>query len=49
MYSDPEKNVSMILYTPIVRKLKPVTVQYAALKIAADRCGRYILKIKDID
>lgn len=49
MHSDPEKNVSMILYTPFVQKLKPVTEQYTDLKTAADRYGRYILKIKDID
>ena len=36
------------LYT-LVRRLKPVIEQHTDLKIAADRCGRYILKIKDID
>jgi DNA-binding response OmpR family regulator len=36
------------LYT-LVRRLKPVIEQHTDLKITADRCGRYILKIKDID
>lgn len=36
------------LYT-LVRRLKPIIEQHTNLKITADRCGRYILKIKDID
>ena len=36
------------LYT-LVRRLKPVIEQHTDLKTTADRCGRYILKIKDID